>query len=1476
MKLATKLILIFLLLSLIPVIIVGYVAYDHGRKTIEDDTLENLISINAYKATQFTGWMNSNETAVDILSAHSYMLEKLKAMGSLDRTDPAYREARQGIVDRLFAAAIEGVGLDEMFLLRASDGLVFVSSNEAREGQYGVGEPFFEEGKQGMYVQTVCCQSPPSSTSAIVIGMPVKDNQGNLVAVLAGRVDIQELSSDILARGADSKQTQNTCLIDESYQFVTVPEFGKGNVQDQAVLAVNREAPPNPGGPIAFHGLYHNYRGVPVIGAGQWIPEWKLYIQTEVDQAEAFTPVRNLRNIILIIGAGMALGVIFLALFFSRTITLPVRRLSQGAEEISRGNLDYRMNAKDRDELGDLSRSFDRMAETLRTTTVSRDKLTVEIAERKRAQENINRRLEFEKTIAIISARFVGNDDIDSAIKEALQDMAVLSGAHRAYLFLLREDSNIIDNTHEWCAEGVSPQISNLQGIPCNKFEGVDKMRSGEGMHIPDVSMLSLENTRERNLRLLLESQEIKSLIIVPLFMANRWAGLIGFDNVSTAGKWKEDDRALLQLSADIIGNALEKTRAWKALAASEERYRLHFQNASDIIVSFDTEIRILDVSPSIETMLGYTPSELIGRKAVDVGIISEKSAQEIVFNLNHFLPGEAMPPRTYRFICKNGTIKLGEVTNTPLIVEGKITAYTSVVRDVTERRQAERALRESEEKYRTVVNNIPDTVWIVEQGKGIAFVSPNVQAIMGCAPEELRQGGIRGWLGNVHPDDLNNVKIALRALDEEGIYFAIEHRFRRKDGEWLWLYTRAVNSYEQDGKRYFYGLTSDITDRKRAEKQSAIQQNLAQSLSATDELDKGAALCLEAAIAASGMDSGGIYLVDEDTGGIRLVCHHGLSADFIDSVSYYGPDSPNTRLVMNAVPLYTEFSKVNIPSKEAEQMEGLRAIAILPIVHEGRLVACLHVTSHTEERFSVHARIALEQITGHVGEGIARLVAEEALRHSEERYRLHFENVSDVIAEFDQELRLIDVSPSAERLGGYVLAELMGKRWLEIGVIAEDSLQELHHNLDHIFAGETLPNPTYKFISKDGAVRFGEVTHSPIFSEGKAVTYLAVIRDVTERRQAEEELRRLSVTDELTGVPNRRRFYDVVETEINRALADGSSFSLVMLDLDRFKLYNDTYGHTNGDKVLQEFARLLETSLKNNDMVFRYGGDEFILLVRSTHVKKADKIARRIRQKWEERVKSSFPSSEMLLQISAGIVDFPDDGDTIDSLMNLVDIALYQSKRRGGATTTRVSDLDELAASGVLGLATLDQIYALAAAVDARDKEMYGHATRVAGLCERIGKAMGLTQMDLVKLHSAAILHDIGKFGVSDAILSKPGKPTEEEWALLTRHSAEGAKIVEHVKDLADIVPDIRHHHEWYDGSGYPGRLKSIEIPIRARIISVADTYDTLTSARSYADVMSHTEAMAELQRCSGSQFDPAIIGVFFRVMGEQQSPMA
>jgi diguanylate cyclase (GGDEF)-like protein len=360
------------------------------------------------------------------------------------------------------------------------------------------------------------------------------------------------------------------------------------------------------------------------------------------------------------------------------------------------------------------------------------------------------------------------------------------------------------------------------------------------------------------------------------------------------------------------------------------------------------------------------------------------------------------------------------------------------------------------------------------------------------------------------------------------------------------------------------------------------------------------------------------------------------------------------------------------------------------------------------------------------------------------------------------------------------------------------------------------------------------------------------------------EEIARV---DGITGLFNRRHFDERLHGEIDRHSRYGDILSILLLDLDNFKKYNDTYGHLAGDRLLVHAGKIVAGAIRSSDLAFRYGGDEFAVILPNSSTMDAFSVAERIR----EKIAFEMASRQLDISISIGVASWPGDGSTLDELCYAADMALYYAKRTGQNRTSIASrtlfSLNEPTVSVNAEAEVLSTIYALAATLEARDKYTYGHSRRVSRYAVAVAEAMNLPPEQVAVISAAALLHDIGKVGIPDNVLNKSGKLLDEEWEMLKQHPKLSATIVGHVPSLSACLAAVRHHHERWDGAGYPSGLKAEAIPIEARILCVTDAFEAMIADRPYRGPLSFKKAIAELERCSGSQFDPTVVKVFIPI---------
>jgi two-component system cell cycle response regulator len=365
--------------------------------------------------------------------------------------------------------------------------------------------------------------------------------------------------------------------------------------------------------------------------------------------------------------------------------------------------------------------------------------------------------------------------------------------------------------------------------------------------------------------------------------------------------------------------------------------------------------------------------------------------------------------------------------------------------------------------------------------------------------------------------------------------------------------------------------------------------------------------------------------------------------------------------------------------------------------------------------------------------------------------------------------------------------------------------------------------------------------------------------------------------TDALTGLLNRRGFQELMEVEIERALRSSRPLAILVGDLDHFKHLNDRFGHAAGDLALKRFAEIASQASRRIDAVARIGGEEFALLLPDTEQHAAYLLAERLRRAVKEPGATATGEIE-LPTVSFGVASFPTHAADAAALMHAADQALYAAKAMGRDRSV-IYNPEVLASvlggnlDPVAGNEHLSAVLVLAETLDLRDSGTASHSQTVGRLAAMIAAALGFDDARVERIRLAGILHDIGKIGIPDWILHKPGKLDESEWVEVKKHPEMGARIAASAK-LDDISEWILYHHERIDGTGYPSRLPGAKIPIEAKILAVADAYEAMTAERVYKRAMPAAEAERELHEQSGAQFEPDVVAALLGAIALARHP--
>lgn len=501
--------------------------------------------------------------------------------------------------------------------------------------------------------------------------------------------------------------------------------------------------------------------------------------------------------------------------------------------------------------------------------------------------------------------------------------------------------------------------------------------------------------------------------------------------------------------------------------------------------------------------------------------------------------------------------------------------------------------------------------------------------------------------------------------------------------------------------------------------------------------------------------------------------------------------------------------------------------------------------------------------------------VADMARRSAEASFKSLFENAPEGIFQTTPQGQYLRVNPALARIYGYdtpeqMIAELVDisdQLYVEPG--RRDEFQRLMALNSSIVGFES---PVKK---RDGSMIWISESARPVFNTyGDLVYYEGFVSDITERKtlemQRERSLHQAQLRadrDFLTELWNHRAFHNQMEERLGQVRTVNESSALILLDIDNFKFFNDLYGHVVGDEVIRMVASHLQTLCSSGDILARFGGDEFAILTSVPARTNRDQVERKLAAGLRDLTfHPAGHGMKIPITVSLGAAISPTDGANRLDLLDAADERLRWAKT-GGQAMHRADEIRDQLRDTIEGFSMLD---ALVTAVDNKDRYTRRHSEDVMNHCLVIASQLGLDKAAQHNLAVAALLHDVGKIGIQDSILRKPGNLTDAEYEAVKLHAPMGAAIVAAVPGLEATLDAVRYHHESYDGRGYPNGLQGDEIPLIARIMAVADAYSAMTTDRPYRKGMDRKRALSILAEGAGKHWDQSLVAAFLAAHGQ------
>jgi diguanylate cyclase (GGDEF)-like protein/PAS domain S-box-containing protein len=952
------------------------------------------------------------------------------------------------------------------------------------------------------------------------------------------------------------------------------------------------------------------------------------------------------------------------------------------------------------------------------------------------------------------------------------------------------------------------------------------------------------------------------------------------------------------------------------------------FNSIQDGLCILDVKMNVLRINPTMEKWYAYS-MPIVGKKCYQAYHQRNKPCEicPVEKTLKTHKAAHFVSPMEDK---EGKTVGYFDLYSFPMFDDNKeLIGVIEYVRNITEQKAAEAALRLGEEKFKNIFEHSNVGMLIADaQTQNFVLSNSAMQRMLGYTKEELLHLG----LSDIHlKKDLPSVLEQFEKM-RKGEKNSVEGLVVRRKDKSIFYASITSSLMTLDGRECILGNFEDVTERKKIEEQ--ILQSLSLQKATLDASTDGILVVdLDGRIISSNRRFFELWHIPEDLALVkddRTLLKYVLNQlvdpkTFILEVQrlYNNPkeESFDTLIFKDG----RVFDRFSIPQKIKNEVVG-RVWSFRDVTQNRK---------YENELKGYHEKleILVEERTKSLEQEIAsRKEIEEKARVLYQRLEFTLGATKTGLDIIDKDFYLHYVDPEWARNYG----DWQGKKCFEYFMGRKSScpgcaIEEAFRTKKIVISEEILAKEgnrpiqvtTIPYQDKDGNWLVAEV-NVDITQKKKVDEELRRYRNelealVGERTQdllqetnrckaseleknklnrelikTNERLKSISLIDAHTGLYNYRYLQEAIEVEFHRARRYAQNLAVIMLDVDYFKSINDVYGIVFGDLVLKQLARQLKRMVRRYDILIRYSGEEFIIIAPRLNRSTAFNMAQRLLDSLNF-INFGNKKHNVKLKISLSVVSFPDDrAKNAMDLVNLADMLLNKAKESGGNRAYSLLDIKSSLSKGIekiskaVGIKTLrntitklnkrsrqglsESIFAFAKTLELKDHYTGEHVENTVHFATGVAKELNLSNEDVELIKQAAMLHDLGKIGISENILLKKGKLNKKEFDEIKKHPQIGADIIRPIQFLHDLIPFIFYHHEHWNGKGYPSGIRGEDIPLGARVIAIADVYQALISDRPYHKAFSKSAAMEIIKKASGTQFDPRVVGAFLKVVAREK----